>query len=119
MTIKSYIAVFLALIFFGKLVVIDAKFLEVILDSTEVTYVNPFCEMNKIELSEAGVALDFLSTSTSQSVALDSFCNAPFQFEIITWNQLQVQALYQDYSYTSPDKPQIFRDRFYPPPKVV
>ena len=119
MDIKSYIAVFLAVIFFGKLVMMDSKFLEGILDSNEVTYVNPFCEKNKSELSEAGVTLDLFPASTSQSIAIDSFCNAPFHFEIITWNHVHVQTMYQDYSYTSPDTPQIFRERFYPPPKVV
>lgn len=119
MNLKPYIAIFFTFVFFGKFLMVDAKFLEGILDSHEVAYVNPFCEMNKTDVSEATVTLDLFPASTSQSIAIDSFCNAPFHFEIITWNQVLVQAMYQHYSYTSPSTPQIFRDRFYPPPKVA
>ncbi len=119
MDLKPYIAIFFTVIFFGKFVMVDAKFLDGILDSHEVAYVNPFCEKNKTEVSDSGVPQDLLPESKTQSIAIDSFCNAPFHFEIITWNHIKVQAIYQHYSYTFPGTPQIFRDSFYPPPKVA
>ena len=119
MDLKPYIAIFFTVIFFGKFLLLDAKFLEGILDSNEVAYVNPFCEKNKTEAKESGITQDLLPESKTRSFAIDSFCNAPFHFETITWQHVKVQAMYQDYSYTSPGIPQIFRDSFYPPPKVV
>ena len=119
MDIKSYIAVFFAIIFFGKFLLLDAKFLEGILDSHEVAYVNPLCEKNKTEVKESGIPKDLFPASTSQSIAIDTFCNAPFHFEIIKWQHMLEQPTFQFYSYTTPGAPQIFRDSFYPPPKVV
>lgn len=119
MDIKPYIAIFFTVIFFGKFLVLDAKFLEVVLDSNEVAFVNPFCEKNKAEVNESGISQDLLPDSKTQSIAIDSFCNAPFHVEIVNWTHIKVQAVYQHYSYISPGIPQIFRDSFYPPPKVA
>lgn len=119
MELKPYIAILFTVIFFGKFLLLDAKFLERIFDSNEIAYVNPFCEKNKTEAKEAGTNQDLLPKSKTQSVAIDSFCNAPFNFEIITWEHMLEQPAYQSYSYITPDAPQIFRDSFYPPPKVV
>ncbi|MEP6263080.1 MAG: hypothetical protein ABJ092_15995 [Gillisia sp.] len=119
MDTKSYIAVFFALIFFGKFLMLDAKFLEGILDSNEIAYVNPFCEKNNTEVSESGIFQDLLPESKTQSISIDNFCNAPFHFEIVTWEHMFEQPTFQFYSYTTPGTPQIFQDRFYPPPKVV
>ena len=120
MDIKSYIAIFFTVVFFGKFLMLDAKILEGVLNSHEVAYVNPFCEKNKSEVNDkGGVPQDLLPASTSQSIAIDSFCNAPFHFEIVTWTHVHLQAKYQHYAYTFPGTPQIFRDSFYPPPKVV
>ena len=119
MDLKPYIAIFFTIVFFGKFLMLDAKFLERILDSYEVAYVNPFCDKNKIEVNNGEMPQDLLPESTSQSIAIDSFCNAPFHFEIVTWTHIKDQALYQHYSYIFPGTPQIFRDSFYPPPKVA
>lgn len=118
MDLKPYIAIFFTVIFFGKFLLLDAKFLEGILDSHEVAYVNPFCE-NKNEVKESGILQDLLPESKTQSIAIDSFCNAPFHFDLLTWDNIKPQAIYQHYTYTSPGIPQIFRDSFYPPPKVA
>lgn len=119
MELKPYIAIFFTVIFFGKFLLLDAKFMENIFDSNEVAYVNPFCEKNKTETKATGLSQDLFPESKTPGIAIDSICNAPFHFEIITWNHIKVQAMYQDYSYTSPGIPQIFQDSFYPPPKVV
>lgn len=119
MNLQPYIAVFFAIIFFGKFLLIDAKFLQKIHDSNEVVYVNPYCKKNKTLVSESEIPQDLLPASTSQGISIDSFCNTPFHFEIEASQDILLQTTFQHYSYTSPGNPQIFRDRFYPPPKVV
>jgi hypothetical protein len=49
---KSYIAVLFAFIFFGKFLVMDSKFLVILLDADEIVYVNPFCKMKNAKINE-------------------------------------------------------------------
>ncbi len=119
MDLKPYIAVFFAVVFFGKFLMMDSKVLGFILDSSEIAYVNPFCEKQKAGFDENGVLPDLLPASPSLTIAIDSFCNAPFHFEKVQWEHIFVKHTFQHYPYTSPNPPQIFRDSFYPPPKIV
>lgn len=119
MDLKPYIAIFFTVIFFGKFLMLDAKFLEGILESQELAYVNPSCEKDYININELETPQDFLPDSIIQSISIDSFCNAPFHFEIAPWTYAKIQEVFQPYSYTFPGTPQIFRDSFYPPPKVA
>jgi len=119
MDLKPYIAVFFAVVFFGKFLMMDSKVLEFILDSTEIAYVNPFCKKQKPGLDENGFLADFSPDSPSLTIAIDSFCNAPFHIEKVQWEHIFVKHIFQHYPYTSPNPPQIFRDSFYPPPKIV
>lgn len=98
---------------------LDAKIFEKILVSNEVSYVNPLCDKNNSEVNDLEIPQDLIPKSKDQRIAIESFCNAPFHFEIVTWTQIQVQDVYQHYSYTFPNTPQILRDNFYPPPKVA
>lgn len=119
MDLKPYIAIFFAVLFFGKFLMMDSNILVVLLDPNEVAYVNPFCEKHKAALNDKAPSTDLIPASDSFSIAIDSFCNAPFQFEIVQWEEMLVQTVYQHYPYTTLTPPQIFRDNYYPPPKIV
>ena len=118
MNLKSYIAIFFMAVFFGKSVMIDSKFLVSILDSKEIVYINPFCENKKADVLATGSTQDFSATSNVLIIPIDSYCNAPFQFQLFNWSHLEVKTNYQRYNYTSPEFFESFSDKFYPPPKV-
>lgn len=119
MDIKPYIAVFFAVLFFGKFLAMDANLMLVLHDANEVVYVNPFCEKHKAGLDEKRLSPDLIPASNSFSIAMDTFCNAPFHFEIVQWEEMLVQTAYQHYPYTTLPPPPIFRDNYYPPPRIV
>ncbi len=118
MNLKSYIAIFFTVVFFGKSLMIDTRFLVSILDSEEIAYVNPFCKKKTADVFENGSTQEITPASKVLIIPIDSYCNAPFQFQLSGWTFLDAKTNYQDYNYTSPKFFETFRDKFYPPPKV-
>lgn len=118
MNLKSYIAIFFMVVFFGKSLMMDTNFLASILDTKEIVYINPFCENKKAELFENGSTRDFSPVSNVLIIPIDSYCNAPFQFHLSGWTLIEVKTNYQRYNYTSPEFFETFSDKFYPPPQV-
>lgn len=118
MNLKSYIAIFFTVVFFGKSLMIDTRFLVSILDSEELVYINPFCEKKTADVFENGSTQEITPVLKVLIIPIDSYCNAPFQFQLSGWTLPGVKTNYQDYNYTSPEVFDTFRDKFYPPPKV-
>ncbi|WP_040506727.1 hypothetical protein [Gillisia limnaea] len=118
MNLKSYIAIFFTVVFFGKSLMIDTKFLVSILDAEEMVYINPFCDNKTADVFENGSTQDLIPASKVLIIPIDSYCNAPFQFQLFGWTLPEVKTNYQGYNYTSPEFFETFRDKFYPPPQV-
>lgn len=118
MNLKSYIAIFFTVVFFGKSLMMDTNFLASILDTKEIVYINPFCENKKADVFEHGSTQDLSPASNILIIPIDSYCNAPFQFQLTGWTLIEVKTNYQRYNYTSPEFFETFSDKFYPPPKV-
>ncbi|MGM1056261.1 MAG: hypothetical protein ACQEWG_10300 [Bacteroidota bacterium] len=118
MNLKSNIAIFFVVVFFGKSLMMDTNFLGSILDTKEIVYINPFCENKKADVFENGSTRDFSPVSNVLIIPIDSYCNAPFQFELSGWTLIEVKTNYQRYNYTSPEFFETFSDKFYPPPQV-
>jgi hypothetical protein len=115
---NSYIAVVFAFIFFGKFLVMDSKFLVVFLDADEIVYVNPFCKKKNAKINADSSRDTFNMGANELSIAMDTFCNAPFKFEVYNWeNSIHTEET-RPYAYHSPNLPDSTRDRFYPPPKA-
>lgn len=115
---KSYIAVLFALIFFGKFLVMDSKFLVILLDADEVVYVNPFCKKQNAKIDGDTSPETYNVDSNQLSISMDTFCNASFEFEIFNWENSIVPEETRAYAYHSPNLPDSIMDRFYPPPKA-
>lgn len=118
MNIKSYLAIFFLVVFFGKSLMMDTNLLASILDTKEIVYINPFCENKKADVFENGSAQDLIPASNVLIIPIDSFCNAPFQCQLSVWTIPGVKTNYQSYNYTSQEFFDTFSDKFYPPPQV-
>jgi len=116
MQLKSYIAIFFVTVFLGKFITIDSKLLGVILDSEEITLVNPFCEKHQLNTHKEGQSLD--KASLVNNITINVICTSPFQFEIDNYPIAIVEPNYQKHNYQTQSIMSAYRDKFYPPPKV-
>ena len=105
-------------VFFGKSLLVDTNFLGSILNTKEIVYINPFCENKKVDVLKSGSNKDLIPQANVLIIPIDSYCNAPFQFELSGWTHFEVKANYLRYNYTSPEFFETFSDKFYPPPQV-
>jgi hypothetical protein len=114
MQFKTYIAIFFAVVFFGKFLMLDAKVLNSILDTEEIALVNPFCK----EKLQKYVDADTLSQeSLVLVISSEAMCNAPFYLPIITWPGAEKINNFQDFSYLNPAVISTYFSKNYPPPK--
>ena len=116
MQIKSYIAIFFVVVFLGKFITMDSKLLGVIFNSDEITFVNPFCEKNKLNKHQEGQSFDKASLANNNTVNV--ICASPFQFEIYNYPIAFAEPNYQEHNYQTQWIISTYRDKFYPPPKV-
>ena len=117
MNLKTYIAIFFAIVFFGKFLMTDSKILVVIFDNDEIAFVNPFCKKQNAKI-QGSAHESFSEDSNRLNITIDSFCNAPFKFEVFNWEYRVIPEESQPYAYLTPTLPESTQDRFYPPPKV-
>jgi hypothetical protein len=118
MTLNSYIAIFFSVIFFGKFLVMDSKILVAVFDADELVYVNPFCEKQNVKLQGNNSQEALAEDNKTLNLTIDSFCNAPFQFEVFTWESRAISEETRAYSHPTSSLPESAKDRFYPPPRA-
>ncbi|WP_029038468.1 hypothetical protein [Salinimicrobium xinjiangense] len=118
MNLKAYIAIFFSVIFFGKFLVMDSKILVAIFDADEIAYVNPFCEKQKEKIQKDNFLETLAEDDTSLNLTIDSFCNAPFEFEVFSWESTVIPEESRTYAHHTPSLPESAEDRFYPPPQA-
>lgn len=118
MTLNSYIAIFFSVIFFGKFLMMDAKILVTIFDADEIAYVNPFCKKQNVKIFNNNSQEVITEDKKSLYLNIDSFCNAPFKFEVFTWESRFFTEETRAYTHHTPSLPESAKDRFYPPPRV-
>lgn len=119
MKIKPYIAVFFVLIFFGKFLMLDSKFLGSILETENIAWVNSYCENNPLGSSEENSKVDLEQASNILILNADAICNAPFNFIDQKWPEPQAESNFQDIDYRNTPVISAYPDKFYPPPKVL
>lgn len=119
MKINSYIAVFFTLVFLGKFLMLDSKFLGSIMETENIAWVNSFCENNPFNSSEEDKAADLEQASNILVLNADAICNAPFDFFDQKWQEPQPESNFQHYNYRNPSVTSAHPYKFYPPPKVL
>ncbi len=116
MQLKSYIAIFLAVVFFGKFLMLDAKVLNSILDTEEIALVNPFC---KKKIQPSGATDTYSQESSILIISSDALCNSPFFLSKISLPEPRKINNYQDFGYLNPAVISTYFSKNYPPPKVL
>jgi hypothetical protein len=119
MILKTYIAIFFSVVFFGKFLVVDSKVLIALFDADEVVYVNPFCQKQNVKIKKSNAQNIAVAEDSEGFVFLmDAFCNSPLKFEIFNWEARLISEETKKYADYSPSFPESARERFYPPPQV-
>ncbi len=116
MQIKSYIAIFFVAVFLGKFITMDSKLLGVIVDSEEITIVNPFCK--KLQPNTPKEIQSFNEASLFSNIIVHVICASPFQFETFNDQIAFTETNYQKHNDQTQPIISTFQDKFYPPPKV-
>lgn len=119
MKIKPYIAIFFTLVFLGKFLMLDSKFLGSIMETENITWVNSYCENNPLNSSEEDKTADFDQAPNVLVINADAICNSPFNFSNLNWPAPQAEPNFQYYDYRNPSVSSLYHDKFYPPPKVL
>ena len=117
MKLKSHIAILLAVIFFGKFLMLDAKILDSLFADTAITWVNPYCEKNKLKSSAEENKANFEEKSDLLVLAIDSFCSSVFDFKTLAWQMGKAEENFGEYDYLPLSLHSDFQEKFYPPPK--
>jgi len=115
MQLKSYIAIFLAVVFFGKFIMLDPKVLNSILDTEEITLVNPLCKKKN---KESGGSDTYSKESSIFIISSGALCNTLFYLSKISLPQPQKVNNYQDFGYLNPAVTSTYFSKNYPPPKA-
>ena len=118
MTLNSYIAIFFSVIFFGKFLVMDSKILVTIFDADEVVYINPFCKKQNVKTQSNNSVEALAEDNESMDFTIDSICNAPFKFEVFTWESRIIPEEIRLFTDRTLPLPEFAKDRFYPPPRA-
>ncbi|MHB1107480.1 MAG: hypothetical protein ACYCZ2_14085 [Lutibacter sp.] len=94
----------------------DSKLLGIIVNSEEITLVNPFCK--KLQPNTHKEIQSFDKASLFNNITVNVICASPFQFEIYNYPIAFAEANYQEHNYHTQSIISTYRDKFYPPPKA-
>lgn len=115
MNLRSYIAIFLAIIIFGKLITLDSNVLGEILNSDQISYVKKKCDFSSHKKS--GDA-QFNQIHDGIQITFLSFCNSVFQFEEPLDEKNIIQLSFKiDFWHIVADTKE-YSYKFIPPPKL-
>ena len=115
MLAKQYIAIFLVIVFSGKLITVDSDIFSFILNNNQVILLNPFCEKKSNNIT--GLDSHFGTSSSLQILKLARICSNNYQFiEEIEITEIRDQNL-KEFVYVRPLVLSVHPRILYPPPK--
>ena len=115
---QVYIAIFFAVVFLGKFLMLDAKMLGSILETEEIVWVNPYCENNNFKDFQ-NLQNEFITPTNTLILAVDTFCNPVFNLDVQNWSITEISLNFRPYSYKTPAVTTTYTNKFYPPPKSL
>lgn len=115
MNFKNYLAAFFIMVFLGKMVTIDARFLGIIFDTSEVMLVNKLCPKKQLHQD---TSQKFATDNVTPSFEIDYLCNVVFDIQVDDSSEALPENNFKKYSYRAPGNFSIPGDKFYPPPKA-
>ncbi len=117
MLAKQYIAIFLVIIFSGKLITVDSDLFSFILNNNQIILLNPLCERKNNNLQKNGD--NFETSSPIQLLKLARICSNNYQFtDEIEISEIRDQNL-REFVYVRPLVLSVHPRKLYPPPKYL
>lgn len=115
MNLRSYIAISLTVIIFGKLFTLDSNVLGEIVNSDQITYVKKQCDSISGKMSEDG---NFHQAPDGIQITFHSFCNSVFQLDKQLEEEVVIQLNYKSNYKIIFAETRAFSYKFVPPPKL-
>lgn len=113
---SNYIGCLLLLVFIGKLISVDAKFLEFTSENNFVSHVNPNCK--KIQFKNTKSIFEYSLGNSKTTHSINYMCSAPYNIELFTWEDTIIANYHQKISYRVATLSSDYSKKLYPPPKV-
>ncbi|WP_034921819.1 hypothetical protein [Gillisia sp. CAL575] len=113
---KNYIGFILLIVFIGKLISIDAKFIEFATETNFVSHINPHCK--KIKPPSTNTTTQFTILNSDINHTFQYVCATPYNLEISNWDNLFQPKYLQKIDYKISTIPSDYFNNQYPPPKV-
>lgn len=115
MQLKNYIALLFAVVFFGKLLMVDTNLFLILEKTEDITFLKPFCKKNKAGGEDKAM---FTEAAMASSLTMDLLCQVPFDLKISEWPAPISNMNFREYAYIDPGQLSTPREKFYPPPKA-
>ncbi len=93
----------------------DAKFLGMILNSSEVTLVNKLCPKKQLQTNSVE---EYSTDSFTPSFEIDYLCHGVFDIQLQNSSEVIAENNFRQYTYRDPGNFSVPGDKFYPPPKA-
>ncbi len=116
MKYKNYIALILLLVFIGKLISVDAKFMKFTSQNNFLSSVNPNCK--RFDFNKAPATSKDASSKSDENHIIKYICSTPYNLEQNTWDEVKVVAYLPEINYLNKTYPSGYLKRLYPPPKA-
>ena len=116
MKATNYIGCLLLIVFIGKLISVDAKFIEFASESSFASNVNPNCK--KLHFKNTKSTSQYSSENPDTTHTINNLCSVPYNLEVLSWENLIIPNYQQKITYRAATFSSNNSKKLYPPPKV-
>lgn len=119
MEYKNRLAILLLLVFIGKLISIDAKFIEFTTDTDFVAHINPYCKKVKVSTASTKHVLTLETTNIGESHSFQYVCTTPYNLRLVAWETFFPFKYQENIKYISSGFSSNYSKKLYPPPQLT
>ncbi len=112
----NYIGCLLLIVFIGKLISVDAKFIEFASESNFISHVNPNCKKLQFKITKS--FSEYSSENPDATHTINYLCSAPYNLDLFAWEDLIISNYQQRISYRAATFSLDHSKKLYPPPKA-
>ncbi|WP_121668095.1 hypothetical protein [Mesonia aquimarina] len=113
---KAYIAILCCLLFCSKLFLVEANAFELLLNSDEITLVNPFCKKKNTKQKSQSEE-NFSAETLTTSFVLNLNCQNTFQVSKFQYKSVNLEKEIPFFSYLQTSLLSPYYEQQLPPPK--
>lgn len=118
MSIKIHIAILLALVFGGKLLILDSGILD-FLDNENLVATRPYCKKKKGLASKDTASFEKQANSVDATISIYVFCNPFSKLDVPQLELLQPEGISAGQTLHSDRLSHIYLDQHSPPPRFI